>query len=302
MSETTQDSADRRRPGRGWGVVAAVLVVAVPILIGLLVLSGDGDDGTQPPTTSGDLATGGGVRPFSEIQAGDIVIEPDPSGAGAVLRVSTSIDVVCAVAYGPTAELGSIATDTDMAGGAHSDHHPLMSGLEPGTTYFYRLAGTAPDGSLFQSDLRQFTHRRAEGAAAVQPPAPNVAGMATVGSVSSEFSSAFAAENAIDGDLATEWSSAGDGDDAYVTLEFDDEVDIAGAGFRTRVMSDGSATTTSFTVTVDGRRFGPFEAAPGLSVATFHAVGSVVRFDVEASTGGNTGAIEVEVYGAVDGE
>ena len=55
--------------------------------------------------------------------------------------------------------------------------------------------------------------------------------------------------------------------------------------------------STSFTVTVGSREYGPFDAGPGLSVAEFAATGSKLRIDVATSTGGNTGAIEIEVYG-----
>ena len=64
-------------------------------------------------------------------------------------------------------------------------------------------------------------------------------------------------------------------------------------------MGDGTATTTEFTVTVDGGAiFGPFAAGdqddPGFAEAVF--TGQVLRYDVVASTGGNTGAIEVKAF------
>ena len=134
------------------------------------------------------------------------------------------------------------------------------------------------------------------------PPAPNVAVGATVVAVSSEYSDAYAAENAVDGSPATEWSSAGDGDDAYIEIDLGEMYAIAGVGFRTRSMTDGTAETTLFTVTVDGgTTYGPFDAGPGLAVALVEFEGRVIRFDVATSTGGNTGAIEVEVYGSIAG-
>jgi hypothetical protein len=66
-------------------------------------------------------------------------------------------------------------------------------------------------------------------------------------------------------------------------------------------MTDGTSITLSFTVTVDGvTTYGPFEAGPGLAVALVEFSGYELRFDVETSTGGNTGAIEVEVYGEAE--
>ena len=58
--------------------------------------------------------TGDEIGDFSEIASSDPVIELDPSGTAATLRVTTSQDAVCAVAYGIDDPSGSIATDQDM--------------------------------------------------------------------------------------------------------------------------------------------------------------------------------------------
>ena len=240
-----------------------------------------------------DSTAGDAVLPFDQIAVGEPEIIPDETGTIATLTIDTNIDAVCAVAYGPTESLGALSTDTDMGGGAHDDHQAIMSGLEPETTYYYRLQGVGVDGNLYRSDLRTFTTP-----AASVPARTNAALDATVIEVSSEFSSSFGGDRAIDGDLATEWSSQGDGDDAFITIDLGRIVDISGIGFRTREMSDGSSIAQSFTVTVDGESYGPFDAGPGLAVAALSATGQVVRVDVETSTGGNTGAVEIEVYEA----
>lgn len=240
-----------------------------------------------------DAAPGEAVLPFDAIAVGEPQIIPDETGTIATLTIDTNIDAVCAVAYGPTESLGALATDTDMGGGAHDDHAAIMSGLEPETTYYYRLQGVGVDGNLYRSDLRTFTTP-----AASVPQRSNAALGATISEVSSEFSAAFGAAQAIDGDLATEWSSQGDGDEAFITIDLGRPVDISAVGFRTREMSDGSSIAQSFTVTIDGELFGPFDAGQGLAVADLTATGQIVRFDVETSTGGNTGAVEVEVYEA----
>lgn len=214
--------------------------------------------------------------------------------------MDTNIDVACSVVYGPTAAFGSLATDTDMAGGAHSNHHPRMIGLSPGTLW-YMIQGTAADGTIYQSEIMQTTVPEGSGGEdVVELPGTNVADLARVTDVSSEFSDAYGAANAIDADLSTEWSSAGDGDDSHITLDFGEDMVISGVGFRTREMTDGTSITTSFTVTIDGKTYGPFDAGPGLAVGLLDATGQVVRFDVETSTGGNTGAVEVEVYAEPD--
>ena len=315
MTDTQQEhGAEESTQTRGvLLLLAALAVIAVPVFLGYLLLRDNAapsatDSGTEMADSGmgGGGATDGetaetrpeGVGDFSEIQATDIVVEAGPVAGSAVLTVTTSIDVACAVSYGQTQALGSLATDTDMVGGGHADHHPVLTGLNSDTTYWYQLSGIAEDGSLYQSDLMQFTTGAGSGPVdAIPPPGPNVAGDATVTDVSSEYSDAYAGANAIDGDLSTEWSSAGDGDDAFIVLDFGEDMLVNGVGFRTREMSDGTSITTTFTVTVGGRTHGPFEAGPGLAVALVDFEGQVVRFDVDTSTGGNTGAVEVEVYG-----
>jgi hypothetical protein len=319
-----EDARERLGPGLLW--IAALALIAVPVLIGFIFLRGGdestggiGDDASSAEAADagmgggmGDTASAAGGVPvgvgnIEDILASDIVIEPDATGSGVVVRLTTSIEVACAVSYGIDTDLGSIATDSDMAGGGHLDHHPVLRGLNPGVTYAYRLSAIGPDGRLYQSGLREFTFTPGETATAgvtpapdVAPPAPNVAGMATVADVSSEYSDAFAAAMAIDGDLSTEWSSDGDGDDAFIVLDFGEEMIVQGVGLRTREMSDGTSITTSFTVTANGTTYGPFQAGPGLAVGLADFVGQSIRFDVDTSTGGNTGAIEVEVYGETD--
>lgn len=234
-------------------------------------------------------------RPFETIQAGEVTLSFDASATVGTLEVDTMVPVVCAVVYGPDESFGLIATDDDMMGGAHSDHAPRLGGLEPETEYSYRLQGSDADGNLYVSDTMTFT---TPAAAESNTPGSNAALEATVAEVSSEFSPGFSAGHAIDGDLTTEWSSDGDGDDAFIVIDLGPSADIVAVAFRTRSMSDGSAVTESYTVTVDeSETLGPFQA--GSEPAEVDATGSRVRFDVESSTGGNTGAVEVEIY--VDG-
>lgn len=231
------------------------------------------------------------IRPFSDIALADPIIDLDPSGTVATLKVDTSLDAICAVAYGVDGPFGAIATDQDMEVGGHTDHQAVMTGLAPETTYQYRLQGVASDGEVYRSEIFTFT----------TPPASensdygtNVALDATVIDVSSEFSESFRGSNAVDGDLGTEWSSREDGDDAFITIDLGEPFDISFVAFRTRSMSDGSAMTETFTVEVEGETFGPFPSGEAPSEVSF--TGQVLTFGVDTSTGGNTGAIEIEVY------
>ena len=59
----------------------------------------------------------------------------DTTDTEAVLLFESSIPLACSVVYGKTTAYGQISVDQDMAGGAHTDHHPLLSGLEPDSEY-----------------------------------------------------------------------------------------------------------------------------------------------------------------------
>lgn len=269
-----------------------------PVLVGLtcsvLLLTGCGVGGGAEDAAAAEDQT---VLAAEDVFVEAPVVVPDISGTSATLQASTEVDMACAVVFGTSEQLGDgIATDADMGGGAHTDHAAVMAGLEPDTEYYYRVQGSGADGNLYRSELMTF---RTPPADAVETPGENVAVGTEVVAVSSEFSESFAAGNAVDGDPATEWSSAGDGDDASLTIDLGREVDVVGLAVRSRSMSDGSSVVETFTVTVDdGETFGPFDAGTTFSPAEAEFTGQVLRIDAERTTGGNTGAAEVEVYEA----
>lgn len=256
-------------------------------LVAVLVLTGCGAAQTS---TAGDQDVLAAEQVFVEPP----VVVSDASGTTARLRVTTELDMACAVVYGRDESLGEgIGTDADMGGGAHTEHEAVMAGLEPDTEYFYRVQGSGSDGSLYRSELRSF---RTE-AGGAEPPGKNAAAGADVVAASSEFSDDFAAANAVDGDLATEWSSADDGDDASITIDLGRPVDVVGVALRSRSMSDGSSIVETFTVTVDdGQTYGPFDAGTAGALAEVEFTGRVLRIEADRTSGGNTGAAEIEVY------
>src|SRR5574341_213459 len=73
------------------------------------------------------------------------------------LPVTTSVPVACSIVYGTTPEFGSLAVDLDMAGGAHSEHNPLLTGLQSNTVYYYRVQGVDADGNVYISEVMTFT-------------------------------------------------------------------------------------------------------------------------------------------------
>jgi len=278
----------------GRAKTVATLLAGVAAL--LLVACGDGD--------TDDASLSSSVRPFSEIQASEFAFENDPVVAGqGVFRVTTSEAAICAIVWGPTEALGHLNNSLAMTGTGIEQHDVALPGAEAGQTYYFRVQGSTADGTLYQSDLSTFTlPERTTVDGAGELPAglgENIAVEATVTEVSSEFSDAWAGANAIDDDPATEWSSKGDGNDASITLDLGEPRAVVGIEFVTRSMADGSAVTTTYTVSVDGSEpLGPFAAATpaqrGVQVVEFE--GRILRFDVEDTTGGNTGAIEIRVF------
>ena len=256
--------------------------LAIALAAGALLLTACGN-GTDDTTS---------IQPIEAILDSDIDIAIDPSGTTATLAVDTTIPVACAVIYGTDDTYGSIAVDNDMQGGAHHNHGPLLTGLEPDTEYRYILQGSDAAGTVYRSDPMTFT----------TPPATdnafgtNIAPTGTITDVSSEFSDTFAAANAIDGDLGTEWSTAGDGDNASIEIDLGQPQPISAIALRTRQMTDGTAITNTFTITIEDQQFGPYP--PGTEPAALDepVTGQTVRIDADQTTGGNTGATEIEIY------
>jgi hypothetical protein len=240
------------------------------------------------------------VSPFSEVQANEMTFENDPTFIGrGIFRVETTEPLICAIVWGETEELGNFNNSLAMNGTGISRHDVLLPGAEPGKTYYYRVQGSGADGTLYQSELATFTLPVAAAAPSEATVDHGIALAGTVTEVSSEFSDAWAASNAIDGDLTTEWASKTDGNDAFLVIDLGSAQDIGGVEFITRSMLDGTAITIEFTVTVDGGKvYGPFTAGTPVdpAFAELLTTGTEFRFDVTDSTGGNTGAIEINLF------
>ncbi len=143
-------------------------------------------------------------------------------------------------------------------------------------------------------------------------PAPGIEGEnlallengASVVGVSSNYQdrsndSAFGANNALDGDPATEWSSNGDGDEAWIEIELPEVTHVRTIGFWTRTMGDSAQVFSVRVVTDRDEIYGPLELGDADSMHYFDTdfTAQRVRFEVVDTSGGNTGAIEIEVYG-----
>ena len=214
-----------------------------------------------------------------------------------------TIPLACYLVYGTDESFGSVTNDPDMASAAIIDHNPVMLDLEPDTEYVFRMQGVGEDGTIYVGELHTFRTLPASDEASENLLAPENG--ATVLEVSSNFGGQpndgrWGILNAFDGNSATEWSSNGDGDDAYFVVELNGRHHIHTIEYWTRAMSDGSAITNSFTITIDsGEVFGPFQLEEHTQLNTF-AVDfetSTLRYDVAESTGGNTGIISIAAFG-----
>jgi hypothetical protein len=246
------------------------------------------------------------IRPFSEVQDGRMSFEADPNDpSSGIFRVTTTEPMICAIVWGTDSGYGRFNNSQSMNGTGIIDHDVVLPNVEPGVEYRYIVQGTTADGTLYRSEEATFVIEPAPENGASGRDADlgeNLATGAAVLEASSVFSPSFGAEQAVDGDLRTEWSSRGDGDGAFLVIDLGEQVEIGRVEFVTRSMSDGSSITETFTISVDGGApLGPFNAATPAArrLVEINVTGRVLRFEVASSTGGNVGAVEIGAYGSV---
>lgn len=229
------------------------------------------------------------------------------SATRVVARFETSEPTSCWVEFGASGgALGKIATDPDMAPGQTSITHRVpLEDLSPDTSYDWAARVETAGGAIVRSAAQTF--RTATSTATVQ--GSNVALIsagARVIEVSSNWAHAqddgsFGANSAFDGQMSTEWSTHGDGDGAFVTLDLSAPRSLHGIGFRSRKMSDGSSIIRSFRVSViGGPELGPYETPDPDQRYEFRLNPPVnaqrLRISAVTTTGGNTGAKEIELW------
>jgi hypothetical protein len=258
---------------------------------------------TSACETGSQIDTTLDVRPLEEVYVDRAPQMTEITPTDAVLSFDSNHPLACSVIYGTTIDYGLIAVDQDMNGGAHTDHQPLLLGLEPDTEYHYRLQGTAADGTIYVSDDMMFRTPPPEANAEV-----NFASLeagARVLAVSSNLGGAaddeiWGANSAIDGNRGTAWSSDGDGNEAFIEFQLAQPVNLYAIEVWTRTMSNNTAQIISFTLTTnDGTVLGPFTLDDAERAYRFDVdvIASSLRLDAMDSNGGNTGLIEFGAFG-----
>ncbi|MCH7606902.1 MAG: discoidin domain-containing protein, partial [Chloroflexi bacterium] len=164
-----------------------------------------------------------------------------------------------------------------------------------------------PDGTVYRSEDLTFRTLPLDLSVKRKPYGENLALLSEstrIVGTSSNFggadnAGAWGANKAFDGDPSTAWSSSGDGNDAWIEIELLQETHVTALGFWTRTMGT-SAQISSFNVLTDrDETYGPFTLEDASQVHMFETdfTAKRLRFEVVDSSGGNTGAVEIEVYG-----
>lgn len=251
------------------------------------------------------LGRAGAIQPLEELPGG-IVAGPmfeELTDTSVVVALKTGAPALCQVNYGPTTEYG-LMRRMSMTG-PMDDHRILLPGLKPDTAYHVRLTAVDTNARLYQSGDLTFRTKPASAGAPLGRNIASLAAGARVVGVSSNYggegnASTFGANNAIDGDAATEWSSNGDGDKAWIEIELANATRVVQVGFWTRTMGS-SAQIQEFEVIADGQtRLGPFTLKDAGRTHRFpvEVTAKRLRFNVLKSSGGNTGAVEIEALAA----
>lgn len=228
----------------------------------------------------------------------------DVSATSARVNWIGTIPTGCLLVFGETEDFGLATQDPNMGGAVTIEHNPVMRGLQPDTKYFYRLQGSDAAGNIYLSEIFSFTTPpedttqsenllSSERGAVILDVSSNFGGQPNEGST-------WGVGNAFDDDPNTAWSTAGDGNDAFVAVQLGEQSQINQIDFWTRTMSNNTAQIFSFTVTTEtGEVYGPFDLPDPDQAYSFEVdfVAETLRFDVVESNGGNTGAVDIAVFG-----
>ncbi len=273
-----------------------VMVASLLFSTGMGCSENESESTAQSPSELGER----GMIRFIDLRVEDI------SATRAVVRFDTDIPTTCEVEWGSSRDaLINTAVDPSMVEGEfETDHEVPIEDLNPDTTYYLRAVAEDAQGREDVSSVISFQTL----SQAATPEGTNIATLAmgsSIDEVSSNFGNAandatWGANNGIDGSMSSEWSSNGDGNDAWISIDFGQTRKIEHFGFRSRKMTNGTAIITSVQVTFDDTTtVGPF-ATPSPDELYLFALSPIearyARIEVLDSSGGNTGAKEIQFF------
>jgi len=243
-----------------------------------------------------------GLHKLESVTEGAAPVILDITASQARLHFISQIPLACSVIYGENTEFGNIATDSNMNGSAIIEHNPVLTGLKSESTYYYRVQGTDAQGKLYWGPVASFT--TASSTDSTNLNLLSISNGAIVSAVSSNYGggnnqSSWGANNAFDDSEASAWSSANDGDAAYIEVTLAENTLINTAQVWSRSMTDGSAKILTFNLILDDNEtLGPFTLPDTQQAYAFdiNINTTKLRLDVISSTGGNTGLIEFSAY------
>jgi hypothetical protein len=220
------------------------------------------------------------------------------------VRFTSKVPTLASTAFGPDADYGRSAR---MASAAPLLSHevPLMA-LTPGSAYMAHVLLIDQRATVFQHQPLEFETLEQT---AISETFNNIALLdrgSVVSAVSGnwgggDLNSSYGANHAIDNNPTSEWSSDGEGNNAWIEITLEQPSEVNGIGFWTRTMGD-SAQISRFRVIANGDIvLGEFDLPDADQVFRFSVPETLVtqlRFEVVESSGGNTGARSIEVYSA----
>jgi len=234
-------------------------------------------------------------------------IEIEPGSTSALVSLMTREPTMISVSYWTGCACRRTAVRDALTRPAR-EHRVELLALEPETIYWMNVVLVDEQARVYRSANLAFeTTAPTQTPGAWEPDGENLAllekGGRIVG-VSSNWGggdndSAFGANKAIDGDPNTEWSSDGDGDDAWIEIALAEAGTITGIGFWTRTMGTSAQIYKFRVLTPDGTVLGVFDLPDAKQLYNFDLedfVGQQLRFEVVESSGGNTGAKEIAIY------
>jgi hypothetical protein len=226
----------------------------------------------------------------------------------AVVRFDTDVPASCEVEYGLARDqLDATATDPDMEPGTLALMHSVaLEDLSPATTYHVRARATDAAGQTVYSSIVQFKTVDGDDITAGLTNVALLSEGTTVVEVSSNWGggdndSSYGIHNALDGSESTEWSSDGDGDDAWVLLDLGQPRTISHFAYRSRMMLDGTSIVTRVRVLAEGSELGLYDTPDHRVRYVFELAAPLidvqeVRVEAVETTGGNTGAREIQFF------